>query len=310
MLDADAAGIAAAAQTLRAGGLVAFPTETVFGLGADATSNEAVAKIYAAKGRPSFNPLIAHVPDRAAAEKQGLFSAEAAKLAAAFWPGPLTLVLPLAPSATVCDLARAGLDSVALRVPSHPLARQLLAAAGIPLAAPSANPSGRVSAVTAAHVREDFDGRIDAIIDGAVEVGLESAIVSCLAEQPALLRPGGGPRAAIEAVLGEKLAEAGSGGAIRAPGMLAAHYAPRARLRRDATRLEPGEAGLDFGGRFPAGAHVLDLSPAGDLAEAAAHLFGYLRALDAHHAAIAVAPIPEEGLGEAINDRLRRAAVR
>ncbi len=181
MLGADAAGIAAAAQILRAGGLVAFPTETVFGLGADATSNEAVAKIYAAKGRPSFNPLIAHVPDRAAAEKQGLFSAKAAKLAAAFWPGPLTLVLPLAPSATVCDLARAGLDFVALRVPSHPLARQLLAAAGIPLAAPSANPSGRVSAVTAAHVREDFDGRIDAIIDGAVEVGLEfdDHLLSC-----------------------------------------------------------------------------------------------------------------------------------
>ena len=168
MLGADAAGIAAAARILRAGGLVAFPTETVFGLGADATSNEAVAKIYAAKGRPSFNPLIAHVTDRTAAEKQGLFSAQAAKLAEAFWPGPLTLVLPLAPGATVSDLARAGLDSVALRVPSHPVAQQLLAAAGVPLAAPSANPSGRISAVTAAHVREDFDGRIDAIIDGAV----------------------------------------------------------------------------------------------------------------------------------------------
>lgn len=173
MLGADAAGIAAAARILRAGGLVAFPTETVFGLGADATSNEAVAKIYAAKGRPSFNPLIAHVTDRTAAEKQGLFSAQAAKLAEAFWPGPLTLVLPLAPGATVSDLARAGLDSVALRVPSHPVAQQLLAAAGVPLAAPSANPSGRISAVTAAHVREDFDGRIDAIIDGAVDVGVE-----------------------------------------------------------------------------------------------------------------------------------------
>ncbi|MDR3409087.1 MAG: L-threonylcarbamoyladenylate synthase [Methylovirgula sp.] len=310
MLGADAAGIAAAAQILRAGGLVAFPTETVFGLGADATSNEAVAKIYAAKGRPSFNPLIAHVPDRAAAEKQGLFSAQAAKLAEAFWPGPLTLVLPLAPTATVCDLARAGLDSVALRVPSHPVARRLLAAAGLPLAAPSANPSGRVSAVTAAHVREDFDGRIDAIIDGAVAVGLESTIISCLGEKPALLRPGGVPRAAIEAVLGEKLAEAESGAAIRAPGMLAAHYAPRARLRLNAKRLEPGEAGLDFGAHFPAATNALDLSPKGDLVEAAAHLFGYLRQLDAHYSAIAVAPIPEEGLGEAINDRLRRAAVR
>lgn len=309
MLGADAAGIAAAAKILRAGGLVAFPTETVFGLGADATSHEAVAKIYAAKGRPSFNPLIAHVPDRAAAEEQGLFSVAAAKLATAFWPGPLTLVVPLAPGATVCDLARAGLDSVALRVPSHPVAQKLLAEAGVPLAAPSANPSGRVSAVTAAHVREDFDGRIDAIIDGAVEVGLKSTIVSCLGGEVMLLRPGGVPRAAIEAVLGEKLAGA-SDGTIRAPGMLAAHYAPRARLRLDATELEAGEAGLDFGGRFAPGADVLDLSPKGNLTEAAAHLFGYLRALDAHHAAIAVAPIPEQGLGEAINDRLRRAAVR
>ena len=217
--------------------------------------------------------------------------------------------MPLAPSATVCDLARAGLDSVALRVPSHPVARKLLAAAGMPLAAPSANPSGRVSAVTAAHVREDFDGRIDAIIDGAVEVGVESTIVSCLGERPELLRPGGVPRKAIEATLGEKLTQA-SDGTIRAPGMLAAHYAPRARLRLNATALEAGEAGLDFGGRFAPSAHVLDLSPAGDLTEAAAHLFGYLRGLDAHHAAIAVAPIPDEGLGEAINDRLRRAAVR
>ena len=309
MLGADAAGIAAAAKILRAGGLVAFPTETVFGLGADATSHEAVAKIYAAKGRPSFNPLIAHVPDRPAAEKQGVFSAQAEKLATAFWPGPLTLVVPLAPGATVCDLARAGLDSVALRVPSHPVAQKLLAAAGVPLAAPSANPSGRVSAVTAAHVREDFDGLIDAIIDGAVEVGLELTIVSCLGGEVMLLRPGGVPRAAIEAVLGEKLAGA-SDGTVRAPGMLAAHYAPRARLRLDATELEAGEAGLDFGGRFAPGADVLDLSPKGNLTEAAAHLFGYLRALDAHHAAIAVAPIPEQGLGEAINDRLRRAAVR
>ncbi len=196
-LGADAAGLAAAAGILHAGGLVAFPTETVFGLGADATSNEAVAKIYAAKGRPAFNPLIAHVADRAAAERQGVFSASAVELAAAFWPGPLTLVLPLAPTATVCDLARAGLDSVALRVPAHPVAQALLVAIGVPLAAPSANPSGRVSAVTAAHVLEDFDGKIDAVIDGTIEIGLESTIVSFLGERPALLRPGGIPRATI-----------------------------------------------------------------------------------------------------------------
>ena len=310
MLGADAADIAKAAAILRAGGLVAFPTETVFGLGADATSDAAVAKIYAAKGRPSFNPLIAHVADRAAAEAQGRFSTQAAALAAAFWPGPLTLVLPLAEGACICDLARAGLDSVALRVPAHPIAQKLLAAVGRPLAAPSANPSGRVSAVTAAHVREDFDGRIDAIIDGVVDVGVESTIVSCLTERAVLLRPGGVPRDAIEAVLGAKLEDAESDAAIRAPGMLAAHYAPRAILRLNAASLEPGEAGLDFGGRFAPGADVLDLSPRGDLVEAAAHLFAYLRALDAHHAKIAVAPIPHKGLGEAINDRLARAAVR
>lgn len=310
MLGADAADIAKAAALLRAGGLVAFPTETVFGLGADATSDEAVAKIYAAKGRPSFNPLIAHVADRAAAEAQGRFSPQAAALAAAFWPGPLTLVLPLAEGACICDLARAGLDSAALRVPAHPIAQKLLAAVGRPLAAPSANPSGRVSAVTAAHVREDFDGRIDAIIDGVVDVGVESTIVSCLTERAVLLRPGGVPRDAIEAVLGAKLEDAESDAAIRAPGMLAAHYAPRAILRLNAASLEPGEAGLDFGGRFAPGADVLDLSPRGDLVEAAAHLFAYLRALDAHHAKIAVATIPHKGLGEAINDRLARAAVR
>ena len=310
MLGADAAGITKAAALLRAGGLVAFPTETVFGLGADATSDQAVAKIYAAKGRPAFNPLIAHVGSRAAAEAQGRFSVQAMALAEAFWPGPLTLVMPLAEAATVCNLARAGLDSVALRVPSHPVARALLAAVRRPLAAPSANPSGRVSAVTAAHVREDFDGQIDAIIDGAVEVGIESTIVACLTDMPMLLRPGGIPREAIEAVLGAKLKAEAPNAAIRAPGMLAAHYAPRARVRLDALHLAPGEAGLDFGGRFVPGPRVLDLSPRGDLMEAAAHLFVYLRTLDAHHVAIAVAPIPNEGLGEAINDRLQRAAVR
>jgi L-threonylcarbamoyladenylate synthase len=310
LLQADAAGIAEAARILAGGGLVALPTETVFGLGAKASSNEAVARIYATKGRPAFNPLIAHVADRRGAAEQGVFSAQAAQLAEAFWPGPLTLVLPLAPSATVCDLARAGLPSVALRVPSHPVAQNLLRAVGVPLAAPSANPSGRVTAVTAAHVLEDFDGKIDAIIEGRVEAGIESTIVSCLAERPVLLRPGAIARAAIETVLGLELEAPVRDAAVQAPGMLAQHYAPRARLRLNATHLEPDEAGLDFAGQFAASPRVLDLSPRGDLVQAAAHLFACMRALDAHHVKIAVAPIPDAGLGEAINDRLRRAAAR
>ena len=304
--------LAEAARLLRAGGLVAFPTETVYGLGADATSDAAVAKIYAAKGRPRFNPLIAHVAERGAAEAQGVFSREASALAEAFWPGPLTLVLPLAPGATVSELARAGLASLALRVPAHPAARTLLAATGLPLAAPSANLSGRVSPVTAEHVREDLDGLIDAVVDaGPTSVGLESTIVSFLGPTPQLLRPGGIARAAIEAVLRRPLMPTSPKDAPRAPGMLAVHYAPRAKLRLEATELEQGEAGLDFGGRFAPGGHVLDLSPRGDLTEAAARLFRYLRRLDAQgYAAIAVAPIPSTGLGEAINDRLRRAAAK
>jgi L-threonylcarbamoyladenylate synthase len=307
-LGTEPADLAAAARVLRSGGIVAFPTETVYGLGADATSDTAVAKIYAAKRRPAFNPLIAHVASRAAAEAQGIFTREAAALAEAFWPGPLTLVLPLAPGATVAELARAGLPSVALRVPAHPVAQDLLAATGLPLAAPSANLSGRVSAVTAAHVRDDLDGMIDAIVDaGFAPGGIESTIISCIGEEPQLLRPGGLARAAIEAVLGRRLL-AYSGGDVRAPGMLASHYAPRARVRLEATKLEQGEAGLDFGGRFAKGANVLDLSPRGDLTEAAANLFRHLRSLDRQGTqAIAVAPIPTMGLGEAINDRLRRA---
>jgi L-threonylcarbamoyladenylate synthase len=309
-LGPDAAGLVEAARLLRAGGLVAFPTETVYGLGADATSDVAVAGIYAAKRRPTFNPLIAHLENRAAAATQGMFTREAAALAEAFWPGPLTLVLPLAPGATVCVLARAGLASVALRVPAHPVAQDLLAATRLPLAAPSANLSGHVSPVTAAHVREDLDGLIDAIIDaGSTRVGIESTIIACLGPAPRLLRPGGISRAAIEAVLGRPLAAHSEQGAPRAPGMLASHYAPRARLRLEAASVERGEAGLDFAGRFEKAARVLDLSPRGDLTEAAANLFAYLRALDqAGEATIAVAPIPATGLGEAINDRLARAA--
>lgn len=311
-LAADPAGIAAAADRLRAGGLVAFPTETVYGLGADASSATAVAGIYAAKGRPRFNPLIAHVPDLDAALLQGVFGGEALALARALWPGPLTLVVPAAATCTVADLARAGLESVALRVPSHPVARALIAGAGRPVAAPSANRSGRISPTTAAHVLADLDGRIDAVLDGgATEVGVESTIVSCLGA-PTLLRPGGVTREAIEAVLGRRLALPAGDGPTVAPGMLASHYAPRAAVRRDAEALRPGEAGLDFGGRFsgPAGT-VLDLSRRRDLAEAAANLFGHLRRLDdalAGQGTIAVAPIPAEGLGAAIADRLARAA--
>lgn len=308
LLRPDAPGIAAAAGILRGGGLVAFATETVYGLGADATSPAAVAKIYAAKGRPAFNPLIAHVTGLEAARREGRFSPAAQRLAEAFWPGPLTLVLPLADHPSVCELARAGLQTVALRAPDHASAQALLAAVGRPVAAPSANRSGRVSPVTAAHVMEDLADRIDAVLDaGPTAVGLESTIVACLDGPPVLLRPGGLSRDRIEALVGPLAAPAA--GKVEAPGMLASHYAPRARLRLDATDLRDGEAALDFGGRFGAGVAALDLSPTGDLVEAAARLYSSLRALDATGAAaIAVAPIPAGGLGEAIRDRLARAA--
>ncbi|WP_036256019.1 L-threonylcarbamoyladenylate synthase [Methylocapsa acidiphila] len=306
---ADEGAIEEAAHILREGGLVAFPTETVYGLGADATSDAAVARIFAAKGRPSFNPLIAHVEGLAAAQELGVFSEEAGRLAEAFWPGPLTLVLPLAPGASVSALARAGLDSVALRAPAHPVARALIAAVGRPLAAPSANRSGRVSPVSAAHVAQDLARRVDFILDGGPSpIGVESTIVSCLDGGPRLLRPGGIATEAIEAALGLSLAEAAPG-KIVAPGALASHYAPRAKLRLDAIDLDAYEAGLDFGGRFRIGPMIRDLSPGGDLQEAAANLFAFLRELDALGASrIAVAPIPHHGLGEAINDRLARAA--
>ncbi|HEX2134282.1 MAG TPA: L-threonylcarbamoyladenylate synthase [Microvirga sp.] len=313
-IPADAAGLDEAAAIVRAGGLVAFPTETVYGLGADATRAEAVVGIYAAKERPRFNPLIAHVASFAAAETQGRFDATARRLAEAFWPGPLTLVVPAAPACAVSDLARAGLDSVGLRVPAHALARELLLRVGRPVAAPSANLSGRVSPTDAAHVLADLDGRIDAVVDGGpAAVGVESTIVACLDGLPRLLRPGGVPREAIEQVLGHGIALGSDGQAPLAPGMLASHYAPRARVRLVAESVRPGEAALLFAGARPAGlegaAMALDLSASGDLAEAAARLFSYLRRLDAAGAAsIAVTPIPEHGLGEAINDRLRRAA--
>jgi L-threonylcarbamoyladenylate synthase len=310
--DANAAAITEAARLLKAGGLVAFPTETVYGLGADATNAAAVARLYAAKGRPSFNPLIAHVSDAEAAMREGVFSAAAKKLAERFWPGPLTVVVPVAEGSRISDLARAGLRSVGLRVPAHPIAHALLAEAARPIAAPSANRSGHVSPVNADHVIEDLGQNIDFVLDGGPSnVGIESAIVACLDDRPRLLRPGGIAREEIEAVLGQPLTiiDGRAAGGPIAPGMLHCHYAPRAALRLDATALEPGEAGLDFGGRFAPSENVLDLSPRGDTIEAAANLYSYLRRLDAGGAqAIAVAPVPPEGLGEAIRDRLKRAA--
>jgi L-threonylcarbamoyladenylate synthase len=310
---ASPASIAAAAACLRAGGLVAMPTETVYGLAADATSDAAVAAIYAAKERPAINPLIAHVLDLEAAREHAVFSPEAEKLARAFWPGPLTLVLPVAPACRVSLLARAGLDTVALRSPAHETARALIEAAGAPLAAPSANRSGRVSPTTAAHVVADLDGRVDWILDaGPCRYGLESTIIEVVADRPRLLRPGAITREAVESALDSPIEWAGGvRTAPSAPGQLASHYAPNADLRLGAADARPDEAALDFGGllKESAASARLDLSPAGDLVEAASHLFAYLRALDAGGVArIAVAPIPTHGLGAAINDRLRRAA--
>jgi L-threonylcarbamoyladenylate synthase len=307
---ANQEAIEAAARCLAAGGLVAFPTETVYGLGADACNGEAVARLYAAKGRPSFNPLIAHVADAAEARRVGVFTAAAEKLAAAFWPGPLTLVLTKRPDCTVADLALAGLDSVAVRVPAHPVARALLKAFGGPVVAPSANRSGHVSPTSAAHVLADLRGRIDLIVDaGPCTVGVESTIVSCL-ERPALLRPGGIPREAIEGILGGVLAVAPlADDAPLAPGMATSHYAPKAALRLDADAPESGEALLAFGPAPIFSGTTLNLSPRGDLIEAAANLFSHLRTLDASGAKrIAVMKIPHDGLGEAVNDRLKRAA--
>jgi L-threonylcarbamoyladenylate synthase len=319
ILPAGAAAVAAAARSLAAGGLVAFPTETVYGLGADATNPAAIARLYQAKGRPAFNPLIAHVGELSAARQIAGFDATALALAEAFWPGPLTLVLPKTPDCAVADLATAGLDTVAIRIPAHPVARDILRVFGGPVVAPSANLSGHVSPTTAAHVQSDLAGRIDLIVDGgAVAVGVESTIVGCFLE-PMLLRPGGVPRADIERLLGRALVQPpedtdSDNGQPLAPGMLASHYAPRTKVRLNAIHLEPGEALLAFGlgaiSGIDAASTVMNLSERGDLAEAAANLFGYLRTLDTKGAhTIAVMPIPHDGLGEAINDRLRRAAV-
>jgi L-threonylcarbamoyladenylate synthase len=290
-----------------------MPTETVYGLAADATSDAAVAGIYAAKGRPTFNPLIAHVLNVEAARREGAFSSQAEKLAEAFWPGPLTLVAPASPGCRVSLLARAGLDTLAIRVPAHETARALIEAAQRPLVAPSANRSGRVSPTTAQHVLTDLDGRIDWILDsGPSRHGLESTIIACHAAWPMLLRPGAIAREAIEGVLQAPLAVGDEARkAPNAPGQLESHYAPRARLRLEAADVESGEAALDFAGALAGGAAVarLDLSPTGDLVEAASNLFAYLRALDDTGAPrIAAAPVPHRGLGAAINDRLKRAS--
>jgi L-threonylcarbamoyladenylate synthase len=307
-----AAAIMDAARVLADGRLVAFPTETVYGLGADATNARAVAMLYQAKARPSFNPLIAHVASSEAAEGVGVFNQAARRLAEKFWPGPLTLVVPVQQDCAVCDLARAGLDTVALRVPGHSAAQALLREFARPVVAPSANRAGHVSPTTAEHVLTDLNGRIDLILDGGpAPLGIESTIIDCAGERPVLLRPGAVPRTAIEAALGFPLGVSQTEQpAPSAPGQLRSHYATRARLRLDATDVRPREALLAFGPNPPAGAVLtLNLSPTADLLEAGANLFGHLRALDAHGVeTIAVAPIPATGLGEAIRDRLVRAA--
>jgi len=317
---ASAATIERARFVLSAGGLVAFPTETVYGLGADAANDRAVAKLYAAKERPSFNPLIAHVADLAAARRLAQFDAEALKLAEVFWPGPLTLVLPKLRGCPVGQLATSGLDTIAVRAPNHPVARDILAAFGKPVVAPSANRSGRVSPTSATHVQADLAGRIDLIVDGgASPLGLESTILAC-GGRTVLLRPGAIPRETIARFLGHDIAiatiwtdAADGGGRPVAPGMLISHYAPQAHLRMNATTVAAGEALLAFGAPLPQDAGnariTLNLSAGGEMVEAAANLFNYLRELDgAGVDSIAVMPIPGEGLGEAINDRLRHAA--
>jgi L-threonylcarbamoyladenylate synthase len=349
IIPANPAAIAEAARVLAVGGLVAFPTETVYGLGADATNDRAIARLYAAKDRPSFNPLIVHVKDFEAARQIADFDETTLRLASVFWPGPLTLVLPKPRACPVGALATAGLDSVAVRVPDHAVAHDILAAFGGPVVAPSANSSGRLSATRAEHVRADLDGRVDLIIDGgATSIGLESTIIGCVGAVM-LLRPGAIPRQEVEEVLGRPISSVrtqasrpmtcGPGEADEpiparvavdraartkdgrvapheappAPGMLASHYAPRALVRMNAASVAPGEALLAFGPDLPASApaavRILNLSAVGDVIEAAANLFAYLHALDECCAAtIAVMPVPEDGLGAAINDRLRRAA--
>lgn len=339
ILSANVATVTQAAAGLKRGELVAMPTETVYGLAADAASPPAVAKLYAAKGRPAFNPLIVHVTNTEMALREGIFNQAAYVLADAFWPGPLTLVVPVAQTGAACDLARAGLDTIALRVPAHPVSLAVLKAFGKPLVAPSANPSGRISATTAQHVTDDMAEMIDIILDGGpCDIGVESTIIACMGETPALLRPGGLAAEDIEARLGKPLSLLTTDPtAPSSPGQLSRHYAPRAKLRLNVEAPEDSEAFLAFGhepftlrqaqdegsktNESMKDLHAepveacqqsitLNLSPTSDLAEAAANLFVMLRKLDETHDRIAVAPIPATGLGRAINDRLARAAKR
>ena len=311
---ANDASIAEAARLLRDGRLVAFPTETVYGLGADASSDDAVESIYRAKGRPAENPLIVHVASLADAEAIGVFDDEARALAKAFWPGALTLVLRKKNTARISALATANLDTVALRVPDHPVALALLKATGRPLAAPSANPSGRVSPTTAEHVANGLGPRVDLILDGGqCRVGIESTVVALDEDDARILRPGGVPTADVERALGHPLAASRpKPSRLQSPGQLASHYAPRARVRLNATSAGPDEAALTFGtARLEGARTTINLSAAGVLGEAAANLYAALRELDRSGVGtIAVVPIPEDGIGVAINDRLRRAATR
>lgn len=307
---ASTESIERAAALLRAGELVAFPTETVYGLGADATSDEAVARIFEAKNRPTFNPLIVHVAGAEAASRIVTFTKTAHLLADAFWPGPLSLVLPRKDTSPVSLLASAGLDTIAIRVPDQPTAQAILAASGIPIAAPSANASGKISPTQAAHVAESLGNAVSLIIDdGPCPIGIESTVVDCTGDQPILLRPGGITAEQIEAVTGPLEITADDIKTPSSPGMLESHYAPDARLRLNATAIQAGEALLSFGKHGHTGVTgEQNLSTTGDLREAAANLFDMMRMLDASAAAIAVMPIPDHGLGRAINDRLRRAA--
>jgi L-threonylcarbamoyladenylate synthase len=314
LLAADESGIARAVALLRAGDLVAFGTETVYGLGADATNARAVARVFAAKERPHFNPLICHYPDRDAAFDDVVPNEVAYRLAASLWPGPLTLVLPRRPQSRVALLTTAGLDSLAVRVPSHPVASALLRAVGIPVAAPSANLSGTVSPTTAQHVLDDLAGRIAAVLEsGPCPIGVESTVLDLTGDDPVLLRPGGTTLEAIEAEIGAIVQRGSTNGVLRSPGMMASHYAPSLPVRLDAVSVSMDEALLAFGIPLPGAGATFNLSPSSDPIEAAARLFVGLRELDATGPTqgckcIAVMPVPSAGLGHAINDRLRRAA--
>ena len=315
-MSTDKRSIADAARIILSGGLVAMPTETVYGLAADASNGIAVARIFEAKGRPRFNPLIVHVADLDAARSLARFTDKAEKLAAAFWPGPLTLVLKRKVDAVISDLVTAGLPTIAIRIPGHPAAQALLKSCNKPLAAPSANRSGHVSPTTAEHVAADLDGRIDMILDGGpCQVGIESTVLDASGDSPALLRPGSISAEAVADALDLPRLEAvttetSSTSAPKSPGQLASHYAPNAKLRLNANSPLQGEALLAFGREIPTHTGpMINLSETGDLREAAANLFAALRTLDASGcSSIAVLPIPGEGLGEAINDRLLRAA--